>query len=222
MAGRRRLIRIGFAVCSLLVALWIVGMIAAIRAARKTQHEAQAFLQDFVNLPLGTSSFQDVRRFVDKYHDRLWVGDLIYGHSLNLPSPSSLPQGCVADKCDYTFAFKNTWLSRLRLAPFTDFAAEIKVRNGQAAMRIVDYVCKRGDSGFIASVVDDSTGELRGGFPASRNIQKTIIILTSESTTAQRKQAYAFNLVCLSKIGGCKDSFELLPGPWRNENAFNK
>src|SRR6266567_8175238 len=180
MPKTRRVIKIGLIACFFLVGLWVIAAIAAIRAARETQHEAQVFLKEFINLPPGTSSFEEIRRFAYRYRKRLWVGDPLYGHALHLPSSASLPPNCTADNCDLDFGFQNKWLYRLHLAPFTDFGGVIKVRNGRTTMSILDFVCKRGDFGFIASVGDDSTGILSPGFPARRNIQKTIINLSPQ------------------------------------------
>jgi len=222
MVKVRRVIKIGLALLTILAALCAIAAVVAVRSSRKTEHEAQMFLQEFVSLHLGQSTFEDARQVADRYGDRLWVGDAFYGHALRLPGAGGLPPGCSADHCDYLFEFQNTWLHRLHLARFTSFGAEIKIRNGLVVIRSIEFLVVRGQLIFFAAVVEDSTDKLRRPLPSRRLKAKTIIWLTAESTAAERQQSFAFNLECLSKIGGCKDSFELLPGPWPDDNAFMK
>ncbi len=44
---------------------------------------------------------------------------------------------------------------------------------------------------------------------------QAMVLLTPQATPSERKAAFAFNLNCLSKLGGCKDSKDLLPSAWR-------
>jgi hypothetical protein len=47
-------------------------------------------------------------------------------------------------------------------------------------------------------------------FTANRKYSYVWAHITSAASNEQRREAYAFNLACLTKWGGCKDSNELL------------
>jgi len=216
----RTVVRMGLAAAMLAAAVYGVAALTAMHAAYETERAARAFMGQFVALPVTTSTFADLEGFARRHVVWLWVGDLEHGHRFRPTRAGDLPPGCSADLCDLDFVFQNTRLERLGLAPLTDLSCEVQVRHGRTAYRIVDFVSRGTSFGFGSIVIEDFTGKLEAAVPGRRNIQKTIINLTPQSTATQRAQSYAFDLHCLAKIGGCKNSFELLPGPWKDENSF--
>ena len=137
---------------------------------------------------------------------------------------------CVGDNC--LFEFQNVWLHRLHLAPLTEFSVMLR-RGGSAldpgggtvaAMDMAMLVTRDfHQGGTIASalVFERSRPGPNGPYQASIVIgangqpNRTIVQLSPASTAVQRKQARAFNLQCLTQLGGCKTSRQLLPGVWR-------
>ena len=135
---------------------------------------------------------------------------------------------CVADNC--LFQFQNTWLHRLRLAPRTEFTVMVRRHlnpgdTGGGQVGILDLamlVSPNGDGGgAIASalVFEHMTGD---GAPWNASITldpggravRTVVELSPQASLGHRREARSFNLACLTKLGGCKSSRELLRGVW--------
>ncbi len=137
---------------------------------------------------------------------------------------------CLGDNC--LFEFQNTWLQRLRLAPATQFSVMLQRRGSPSdpgggevgaldmAMLVSRGASRAGDGGAIASaLVFDRAGA--GPYRASITFGpdgrpgRTVVTLAAGATPAQRAQARAFNLACLTKLGGCRTSRQLLPEVWQ-------
>ncbi|HEY7855240.1 MAG TPA: hypothetical protein VIC32_02260 [Terriglobales bacterium] len=139
---------------------------------------------------------------------------------------------CVGDNC--LFQFQNSWLHRLHLAPMTEFSVMVQ-RVGHAsdpgggevgaidmAMLISGDGQARSGEGAIASAIVFDRGEIgpSGPYTASINIgldgrpDRTVVTLSPGATARQRTRARAFDLRCLTRIGGCKDSHQILPEVW--------
>lgn len=205
-SGKR--IGLGVAVCGLLAVLAALAGFAAHLAARDAQRRAQAFLRDFASLDPCTMSFDDARRFTEDHRVSLWEGVGPYGHFLDLES-GTLPPGCTSDHCDFRFSFQNIWLHRLLLAPLTELGAEIQVRGGKVDSTNVGLLV--GPRGAVALTVQDCSGRQKTAIPGRRDPLITLVEIAPTATPAQHRGAFAFNLTCLSKIGGCKNSYQLLP-----------
>jgi len=50
---------------------------------------------------------------------------------------------------------------------------------------------------------------------------QAIVHLTPQATPSERRAAFSFNLNCLDKLGGCKDSSDLLPSVWRETKSMS-
>ncbi|HXR98463.1 MAG TPA: hypothetical protein VN709_11540 [Terriglobales bacterium] len=139
---------------------------------------------------------------------------------------------CVGDNC--LFEFQNSWLHRLHLAPMTEFSVMVQ-RVGRAsdpgggevgaidmAMLISRDSGFRSGEGAIASAIVFDRGEIgpSGPYTASIDIgmdgrpDRTVVTLSPGATARQRRGARAFDLQCLTRIGGCKDSHQILPQVW--------
>ncbi len=137
---------------------------------------------------------------------------------------------CVGDEC--LFQFQNTWLYRLHLAPVTQFSVLLRRHGspgdpGGGTVGSLDFsmlvVRSPGVGDAIASaLVFERAGPQPGGpFQVSVLINhrgvpgRTIVRLASGATALQRRAARAFNLRCLTRLGGCTSSRQLLPEVWR-------
>lgn len=136
---------------------------------------------------------------------------------------------CVGNNC--LFQFQNEWLHRLRLAPRTEFTVMLH-RGGDvsdagggevAAIDMAMLVSRDLPGGAIASALVFDRGEMHPGGPYQASItfeangrpDRTVVTLSPGATTRQRQSARAFNLRCLTRLGGCKTSRELLPRVWQ-------
>ncbi|MGH9467143.1 MAG: hypothetical protein ACRD1Y_07285 [Terriglobales bacterium] len=138
---------------------------------------------------------------------------------------------CVGDNC--LFQFQNVWLHRLRLAPRTEFSVMVRrvgspgdpgggrvgsldmamlVRAGSssdsggaiASALMFDRMSERGFPDYAASITIGSNG--RAG--------RTVVRLSPRASARLRRLAREFNLGCLTRIGGCRTSRQLLPTVW--------
>lgn len=135
---------------------------------------------------------------------------------------------CVGDNC--LFQFQNAWLHRLHLAPLTEFTVML-VRGGVpsdpggGSLRAVDIsllVDTAQKDGAIASALVFERAGAQGdpAFQASVTIAsdghagRTVVIMTPQASAREKARARAFNLRCLTRLGGCHSSRDLLPGVW--------
>jgi len=186
------------------LALAAGGVFAALRAARRTASEAGRFVKDFIALEPGRSTFDDAVRVAKAYQNR-WEG---------IPTDQGLPSGCNWGRCDLAFIFENSWLHHLRLAPPTALYASVHISEGVVTSHYVLFGSAGEKMPFFEVMVTESRtvppGEARRVRTLKRNTWQEVIELTPDATVSQREQAYAFNLSCLSKIGGCRTRDELL------------
>lgn len=132
---------------------------------------------------------------------------------------------CVGDNC--VFQFRNRWLHWLHLAPLTQFSVKVH-RQGSAwdpgggSVGAMDWAMLVNrdplGSGIVASaLVFERTGAAADPFRVNAVMgtggrpRRTTVMLAPNASPTQRAQAVAFNLRCLTRIGGCRASSELLP-----------
>ena len=193
------------------ILIWIaVGVITAmglyIAAVVNTRRQAQKFLATTAQLKIGASTYDDTRHLLEPYRNHMRNSD-----------------PCTPNHCTWNFAFRNTLLSALHLAPVTEFTGSLTFEDGLLSTRVeylgqgtccVHHIIEgrslvapndRSQPNF--SVTLQRTED---GFPS-----KAIVMLTPQATPEQRQAAYAVDLRCLDKIGGCKSAEELSPQIWR-------
>lgn len=142
---------------------------------------------------------------------------------------------CVGDNC--LFQFQNEWLHRLHLAPRTEFSVMMQ-REGSASdpgggkvgaidmAMLVSNDFDRGGAIASALVFDRSEVGPEGAYDASITFQadgrpdRTVVMLSPRSSARQRVRAREFDLRCLTRIGGCKTSRDLLPTVWENAHRI--
>ncbi|MGH9486601.1 MAG: hypothetical protein ACRD04_03315 [Terriglobales bacterium] len=137
---------------------------------------------------------------------------------------------CVGDNC--LFQFQNAWLHWLRLAPMTEFSVMVR-RHGEAtdaggghvgAIDMAMLVSRNWDQGgAIASALVFDQMDEQGLPPYEASIVfgadgqpgRTVVRMTPRASRGLRRSAREFNLGCLTRIGGCRNSHQLLPNVWR-------
>ncbi|MGH7914609.1 MAG: hypothetical protein ACREPW_08170 [Candidatus Binataceae bacterium] len=143
---------------------------------------------------------------------------------------------CVGDNC--LFQFQNLWLHRLHLAPLTEFTVML-VRGGSpsdpgggsiGAVDMAMLVNAPAQAGPIASalVFERAGGRSDTPYQASVTIAsdghagRTVVVMTPAASAREKARARAFNLRCLTRLGGCKSSRDLLPGVWSGARRIER
>jgi len=149
---------------------------------------------------------------------------------------------CVGDNC--LFQFQNEWLHRLHLAPRTEFTVMLQ-RAGSpgdpgggtvgamdmAMLVSADSGQDGSPGGAIASALVFDRSEVGpdgpdGAYQASITFEadgrpdRTVVMLTPGATARQRTRAREFAMGCLTRLGGCKTSHDLLPSVWQGVNRI--
>ncbi|MGH9475208.1 MAG: hypothetical protein ACRD1C_02625 [Terriglobales bacterium] len=140
---------------------------------------------------------------------------------------------CVGDNC--LFQFQNLWLHWLRLAPRTEFTVMLR-RAGSSddpgggrvgvldmAMLVSQDMSATNAANDIASALmfDEMSEQGVPSYRATINFNnggqpgRTVVRLSPRAKASQRRQARGFNLSCLTRIGGCRTSRQLLPTVWQ-------
>lgn len=203
-AGQRRLARrIGIAV----VVLVLLVTAALYRAIEQPRQQAAKFLRQVQTLEIGRTAYSQVQQLVAEY-----------------PGESR----CFEDDC--SVRFDNSWMHRLGLAPVTQFQVMLHRRESRLsginlammvagpslqqpprATAMVFDGPQQGDAQPWRAVITDDAH----GAPV-----KTFVQMSPQAPAAGRQAAFAFNLDCLTKRGGCQTSRDLLPGVWQNASRI--
>lgn len=181
-------------------------------ATVRTRSEAQAFLSELEVIELGPSGYGQVQALATRFRS----------HVAQETKP------CTSSDCSLTVRFDNTWLRRLHIATWTTFGTTLLVRDGRlyyVSTGMTLYSRER-----VVSAETDFSEEDHGWEPY-RAITKrwgdnqpwqSVVRLTPQATLSERKAAFSFNLTCLDKLGGCRDSSDLLPSVWKDEQGNGK
>jgi hypothetical protein len=174
-------------------------LICALGQAYHARVRGTAFLSDVRRLRVGQSTYDDVLRIKTKYDGRSWSED----------------KACDQDQCIVNFSFDNKWLYRFGLVPGTGFIGGLTVRKGILVR--IDLALQSNPKfdammDEIPAEPDVLVYEVGGKQLISRPAYSYVWAhITSAASQDERQKVYAFNLKCLTKWGGCKDSNELLP-----------
>jgi|GEM_PF-2841135 len=178
-------------------------------AAARPRANASRLLKRLSSVEVGRSHFQPIEKM-----------------AADFPGFST----CSGDSC--VFQFQNTWMHRFHLAPLTEFTALLR-RGGLASdpgggsVGALDLaMLVRQDNGAITSAMMFDRMAPQGAaagasfdasitFDAQGRPGRTIVLLAPTAPARQRQRARGFNLACLTSLGGCKTSRELLPTIWQ-------
>jgi hypothetical protein len=188
-------------------ATFVVILSAVIINAKKN---AEALLSELQNIQMGQTGFDEVRAIAMQYSSHVRKGTGI----------------CMPSECNLTLGFENLWLQRLHLAPRTTFGAVLLVRNGRIYYVNTAMTLDSGDEVISASttMVEEDHGQPSYSVVTKRGVDnrpwQVIVHLTPRATVSQQQRAFQFNLACLYRLGGCKDSSNLLPSVWQAGDAY--
>lgn len=192
-------LRIILATLATATLIFMTLLACAFGQAYHARHFSNAFLSDVRKLHLGQSTYDDVLRIHAKYKSRALVdGD-----------------GCNTNSCTIDFSDDNKWLYYFGLVPGARFSASLAVKQG---VLVKIGLSLNSDPHYDAStdetLADPDTSPYEVGgkkLLSGRAYSYVWARITSAATPDEREKAYAFNMACLTKLGGCKNSNEILP-----------
>jgi len=183
----------------LLVALLTLG--AARWATFSTRSAAKALLLEIRALRVGEVTFANAEKLSTIYASYRTSGS----------------EPCSSKECNFAFGFDNGWLHKLGLAPYTVLTYQLYVTNGRVAwielMMATDPIAKAVVEESLAGR-DVSPYDVNGKLVTLGSVSHAILIdvkFTPQANPSQKERSLAFNLSCLTSIGGCKYSEEMLP-----------
>jgi len=191
--------RVLFTILAATAAILLTLLAVAFAQAYRARAFGNEFLADVRNLRVGQSTYQDVLRVQAKYR----------------PRSSSELGNCEQNLCDMAFSGGNEQLYRLGLVPGDVFIGSLRVRQGVLVKIGISY---QSNSHYDANTEETVGGpgglacEVGGKAIASERTYSYVWArITSATTPGERQKAYAYNLDCLTKWGGCKDANKILP-----------
>jgi hypothetical protein len=158
---------------------------------------ANRFLSDVRKLRVGQSTYDDVLRIQTNYKSRSSVEG----------------KECDQNLCILDFSFDNRWLYHSGLVPGSRFTGSLTVRKGildRVKLSLLSNPRNDAVTEEVPAAPNLSAYEV-GGRKSGKAYSYVWAQITSAASADDRQKAYAFNLACLTKWGGCKDSNELLP-----------
>ena len=194
--SRKMLIIIPVCVVAFLSVLLACALVQAFEA----RADCNAFLSDIRNLRVGESTYDDVVRIHATYRNR----SSVEGNT------------CERNLCILDFSFENIWLYHSGLVPGARFVGSLTIRNG---VLVKVNLTLSSNPGYDATTTEETSDNLNvkayevGGrkFQSDQRYSYVWAHITSAASEEQRRAAYAFNLACLTRFGGCKDANEILP-----------
>lgn len=192
---------------AVLVLVVICGTVIAV-ATIANKREAQAFLSEIRNTQLGPGGYARLKEIETRFHNHVVANS----------------ESCSPNQCSLTLSFQNTWLRRLHLAIWTKFGATLLVKNENlyyisAGMTLYTPARVIGSETILSDQdkVDSKPFTVVTKRWGDNQPWQAIVMLTPRAAPTERESAFAFNLSCLNKLGGCKDSSDLLPSAWREK-----
>jgi hypothetical protein len=187
-----------------LLVLWIVIAAVATYRSYRTRLEADDFLGDFQKIQVQKSGINQASSLALKYEGKWRTIDNSHGGA-----------ACGSGASAVEFLFDNRFLHWLTSAPLTTLSAEIYIKGDHACFRSLSLTATKTD---VTGVTIEEFGDSPFSTPFSSRLMttKAIITMDTRASTEARAAAYSLNLNCLTAVGGCRDTKEMVPDLWRN------
>ena len=195
----RRYIRVLWLICSVVLVLSLAISLCWVLQAYRERHQAERFLGVLQQIRVGSTDRDAVLRMTEPFrkHTKEWA-------DRGLPALS--------------FAFDNSRLVRLKLAPYTDFRGSITFKNDVVVQKEARVFAS--GSGCAVAIMEDAHGfgivdEIepsnrtdRHVFVSSPGSTPSRIMIYDDNTLGdmQRRADWNLNLLCLTRLGGCSDA----------------
>jgi len=130
-------------------------------------------------------------------------------------------EGCSSQLCQYEMILSNKDISALRIVPYVELDVWYTVYKGSLLNAMLEY--RTALPGSNSPVLHVQQGMCARGcgvrfdvnpHGTSQQMWNGLVEFDTRATPQQRDAALALNLDCLTRIGGCKDIVDLLPGVW--------
>ncbi|MBZ5599062.1 MAG: hypothetical protein LAN83_12155 [Acidobacteriia bacterium] len=136
-----------------------------------------------------------------------------YGNRMN-PGTS-----CTREWCYYVISINNRALAFLRLIPYTELKAYIQLHEDDPSGASLEYRTALAQGISPVVLIQD---DFEGGTEPYVNphdsdgeaVTNGLVVINATTPEAIRKRAFALNIDCLTRLGGCRDGRDLLPGIW--------
>jgi hypothetical protein len=209
-------LRATISVVSLILIAWL-GITWAVTVQQRSR--ARAFLQEFLTLNLGESTFADAQRLAESYGGKPW-------------SASSQDAKCSAQSCELLFAFDNKPLRSLPGIRGVYFGGVITVKSGRIVESSIVYqrlassgepVSEGGNPEYeylygvtdVAERKDGEYGVSKKEVDAQGIPHFLMVVLGPNSTAEARKRAYSLDLSCLAQLNACNNASAFYPPGWQ-------
>jgi len=176
---------------------------------------ATRILEDISTLRVGQSSFDDVSVIAGRYATRTTFE---WTFPVAVPGLKQWPEKyeCSRDACMFNFRVKNDKLAKIGVADPAEFSASVLVLRNRVVHVSAALV---GGSNLIAAGGLEYTDEYRlypgrGAYTFwSRPVAMHTVWVTidNRATPSQRSHAFAINMKCLFRFGGCNDEVDYVP-----------
>ena len=190
---------VGIALC-----IGVVGL--AKLAVYRSRKDAEALVSEIRDLRRGASTPEDINLIARRHGS--YIVTILPGDRHRCETSD--------EACNVDFVYKNTEMSRLRLAPVAQFSVRVWVDHGSVGLIMTsisaglmpDYISATIEDG----VPDDLIAPDSFHVSVASNWRGTAVVyMTRDVPRLQRDRAYTLGLSCLDKIGGCHSKSELLP-----------
>ncbi len=203
-------------VVGLLVAM---GSILIVGYSVYIKRTAASILRDVSSLTVDQSSFDDVYKIVERYHNRVST-EWIFG-SPRLGIESKLPlNACSRDTCMFNFRVNNEKLAKLSLLRPAEFTASVVVSKDRVYM-ITIGLFGRSEGYPGASVGYGDRDEFFLPNPRrlayrlwQQRASALFVDVRPGATAVERQHAFAFDMKCLAAIRHCNSPGEYMPDAW--------
>jgi hypothetical protein len=209
-------LRATISIVSLILIVWL-GITWAVTVQQRSR--ARAFLQEFITLNLGESTFADAQQLAESYGGKPW-------------SASSQNAKCSAQSCELLFAFDNKPLRSLPGIRGVYFGGVITVKSGRIVESSIVYqrlassgepVSDGGSPEYeyfygvrdLAERKDGEYGVNKKEVDAQGIPHFLIVGLGPNSTAEARKRAYSLDLSCLARLNACNTASAIYPPGWQ-------
>jgi hypothetical protein len=198
-----------FRVAAVTLALVIVAVAALAMyeksSTSKSRTDAELLLSELHELQIGRSTSDDVNKISAHHiHNRVYL-------------PTDARTCSQADPvCYYDFAYQNTLLSLLYLAPRTGLGIRVQLIHNLVDVILIGITSGTGPRFISVQVMDGAPKNLiaSDSFTVSKfsnNSGAIWVRMTTEASQEDRDRAYALGLSCLDRIGGCHSYYEPMP-----------
>jgi len=196
-----------------LIVIWALLGALLIYRLHRTRLQAERFLISFKTLEVGRSRINEVSSLATKYH----------GAWRSRPT-SGAGSPCGDGASVVEFVFDNYLLHKFYGYSMTRFDATIYVKDSLVCFRSIsmDTVVHGVDGMYDGVFVEEfRRTPFSAPFSAGRLDHVEVSVTMDVRAPADaRDAALTFNLDCLTKVRGCRDTEEIAPAIWRNSREI--